>query len=77
MSRTVAAAEFEAHALELLEDVTKKQEEVVILKDGKPIGKLVPIKSPRKPMTLEGLRQLGGRVVGDIVEPLDDWDMMK
>jgi prevent-host-death family protein len=76
MSRTVAAAEFEAHPLELLEDVTKKQEEVVILKDGKPIGKLVPIESPR-PLTLEELRQLGGRVIGDIVEPLDDWDMMK
>jgi hypothetical protein len=30
-----------------------------------------------RPMTLEELRALGGRVVGDIVEPLEEWDMTK
>jgi prevent-host-death family protein len=72
MAKTVAAEEFEAHSLELLEEVAEKQEEVVVLKDGRPIGKLVPMA-----MTLDELRSLGGRVLGDIVEPLDEWDMTK
>jgi prevent-host-death family protein len=76
MSKTVGAAEFEAHPLELLEEVAENQEELVVLKDGKPIGKLVPIE-PRKTLTLEELRGLGGRVLGDIVEPLEEWDMTK
>lgn len=71
MSKTIAVAEFAAHPVELLEEATKKQEEVVVLKDGKPIGKLVPTEWPR-PMTIEELRSLGGRVLGDIVEPLDE-----
>ena len=76
MSKTVAAAEFQAHSLELLEEVSESQEEVVVLKDGKPIGKLVPISDERR-RSLEALR---GSVVilGDIVEPFDDeWDAMK
>jgi antitoxin (DNA-binding transcriptional repressor) of toxin-antitoxin stability system len=76
MAKTVAAAEFEAHPLELLEEAAENHEEVVVLRDGKAIGKLVPMDTPGA-ITLAELRALGGRVLGDIVEPLDDWDMMK
>jgi prevent-host-death family protein len=76
MSKTVAAEEFEAHSLELLEEVAEKQEEVVVLKDGRPIGKLVPMRgAPRR--SLESLRG-SVQILGDIVEPFDDeWDCMK
>jgi antitoxin (DNA-binding transcriptional repressor) of toxin-antitoxin stability system len=87
MSKTVAAAEFEAHSLALLEEVAENQEELVILDDGKPLVKVVPADwhrtttpdqiEPRRAKTLEELR---GSVttLGDIVEPLDDeWDVMK
>ena len=76
MSKTVAADEFQAHSLELLEEVAETQEEVVVLRDGKPLGRLVPMYR-RPPMTLEELRSLGGRILGDIEEPMGEWDMMK
>ena len=76
MSKTVGAAEFEAHPLELLQEAAEKHEEIVVVSEGKAIGKLAPMTPPR-PMTLEELRALGGRVVGDIVEPLEEWDMTK
>ena len=75
MSKTVAADEYEAHPIQLLEEVAKTQEEVVVLRDGKPLGKLTPMH--RLPMTIEELRSLGGRILGDIEEPMGEWDMMK
>ena len=77
MAKTVAVAEFQAHPLELLEEAAENQEEVVVVKDGKPIGKLVPIETTPRPRTIEELRALGGRILGDIVEPLEEWDMTK
>jgi prevent-host-death family protein len=76
MSKTVAAAEFQARPLELLEEVAANQEEVVILKDGKPLARVMPIE-PRRPMTLEELRSLGGEIHGDLIEPLYEWDAAK
>jgi antitoxin (DNA-binding transcriptional repressor) of toxin-antitoxin stability system len=88
MSKTVAAADVTAHLLELLEEAANKQEEFVILQDGKPIGKIVPMKSaeaarevdewderPRK--TLEEMRAEGVKTRGDIIEPILEWDMSK
>lgn len=75
MSKTVAAAEFEAHPLELLEEVAETRVEVVVLKEGKPLAKLVPlIGRPRK--TLEEMRAAGVKILGDIEEPLAEWDLM-
>jgi prevent-host-death family protein len=70
MSKTVAAAEFEAHSLALLEEVAENQEELVIVDHGKPLVKVVPI-GWRRTMTLAELRAAGGSILGDIVEPLD------
>lgn len=89
MSKTVAAAEFEAHSLELLEEVAKRQEELVVFENGKPLVKVVPMSwqrsggeqpgdaAPRRHRTLEELRG-SITILGDIVEPLDvEWDVMK
>ena len=71
MSKTVAAAEFQAHPLELLEEVAANQEEVVILKDGKPLARVVPIE-PGRLMTLEEFRlKYPVKILGEIVEPID------
>jgi prevent-host-death family protein len=82
MSKTIAATEFEAHSLALLEEVAENQEELVIVDHGKPLVKVVPIApvgdaETRRPRTREEL--LGSvTTLGDIVEPLDDeWDAMK
>lgn len=90
MSKTVAAAEFEAHSLELFEEVAKKQEELVVFENGKPLVRVVPMgwqrsndverpddPAPRRHRTLEELRG-SITILGDIVEPLDvEWDVMK
>lgn len=69
MSKTVSAAEFEARALELLEEVAATGIDVVILKDGKPLAKIAPLVSrPRK--TLEEMRAAGVKILGDIEEPI-------
>lgn len=73
MAKTIPLAEVEAHALELVNEVAEKQEEVVILVDGEPRAKIVPM--TRRLMTLEELRAHGVTIRGDIVEPLyGDWD---
>lgn len=76
MSKTVAAAEFEAHSLELLEEVAANQEELVVIKDGRTLAKVVPIpERPRK--TLDQMRAEGVKILGDIVEPVAEWDITR
>jgi antitoxin (DNA-binding transcriptional repressor) of toxin-antitoxin stability system len=75
MSKTVAVAEFEAHPLELLEEAAEKQEDIVVIRGGKAIGKLAPMTKTR-PMTLDDLRA-SGKIVGDIESPMDGWEMIE
>jgi prevent-host-death family protein len=74
--RTMPAARFKAHCLELMDRVGRTGEEIVITKHARPVAKLVPV-SPRRP----GPRPLFGRsrgviqVVGDIVAPIaPNWE---
>ncbi|MDP9193616.1 MAG: hypothetical protein M3P06_18125 [Acidobacteriota bacterium] len=46
------------------------REEIVIVRDGKPLAKLVPM--PHSEMTLDELRNLHGRAPGDIVQLDED-----
>jgi prevent-host-death family protein len=75
-SRTMPAARFKAHCLELMDRVGRTGEEIVITKHARPVAKLVPV-NPRGP----GPRPLFGRsrgviqIVGDIVAPIaPDWE---
>jgi antitoxin (DNA-binding transcriptional repressor) of toxin-antitoxin stability system len=70
MSKTVAITELQPDVVEMLEN----REEVLVLKDGEPFAKVVPI-IKRPPKTLEEIRARGVKILGDIVEPLDDWGM--
>jgi PIN domain nuclease of toxin-antitoxin system len=72
------ADEYEAHPLELLEEVAEKQEEVVVLKDGKPHWQARADAKQRAPQTIARVFVHVDRysVLGDIMEPFDDeWDM--
>ncbi|HYH05934.1 MAG TPA: type II toxin-antitoxin system prevent-host-death family antitoxin [Thermoanaerobaculia bacterium] len=71
MSKTVAVAEFEAHSVAVLQEVAQSQEEVVVVDNGKPLAKVVPVTWDRR-MTLEELRAAGGRILGDITQPLEE-----
>ncbi len=70
MAKTISAHEVQTHLLDLLEEHT----EFVITKDGEPVARVVPITEPRRRMTLEELRS-SIRIVGDIMEPVDEWDV--
>jgi hypothetical protein len=83
MAKTIAAAEFEGHSLELFEEVADNDEELVVLSNGKPLVKVVPATRPdrghpaRKHRSLEELRG-SVTILGDIVEPLgDEWETSK
>jgi prevent-host-death family protein len=73
--KTIAAAEFKAHCLSLMEDVRSTREPIVITKRGKPVAKLVPA----EPSKREFIGSLKGvfRIVGDIecpAVPAEDWE---
>ena len=72
MAKSVTADEARTHLLDLLNEHT----EFVITKDGEPVARVVPIEEPRRLLTLEELRN-SMRIVGDIMEPVDEWDVEK
>jgi prevent-host-death family protein len=71
----VAAAEFKATCLELMDKVKATGSEYVITKHGKPVAKLVPVDAPKK-------RGIFGSMKGTVLkydrpfDPIDgEWDV--
>jgi prevent-host-death family protein len=76
--KTIAAAEFKARCLALMEDVRSTREPIIITKRGRPVAKLVPLASKKD----DWIGRLNGkmRIVGDIVSPivpLKDWEALR
>jgi prevent-host-death family protein len=71
MDKTIAAGEFKAKCLHLLDEVAQRRAPLIITKRGKPMAKLVPIDD--KPVDVYGRMRGTGKIIGDIVSPLDDW----
>lgn len=71
--RSIAAGEFKAKCLKLLDEVAETRETIVITKHGKPVARLVPIREHRSPL----FGAMRGTVLweGDIISPLgeDAW----
>ena len=70
--KTIAAAEFKARCLTLMENVRSTREPLVVTKRGKPVVKLVPADDDKDDFIgrLEGVF----RVVGDVESPIDGWE---
>jgi len=70
----IAAGQFKAQCLKLMDQVQQTKEEVVITKYGVPVARLVPIESePSK--SIIGWMEGSVRITGDIVAPLDEsWE---
>jgi prevent-host-death family protein len=69
---TIAAEQFKAQCLELLDRVAQRGESFVITKRGVPVARLVPVVEKRK--SAQGLRAGKIHILGDIVSPLDvEW----
>ena len=79
MPTTIAAGEFKAKCLKLLDEVAEKRETLVITKHGKPVAEVIPIEET-KPSLEEYLEKMKGSgvILGDIISPIDvEWDAMK
>ena len=70
--KKIAAGEFKARCLTLMEDVRSTREPLIITKRGKPVAKLVPADDDKDDFIgrLEGVF----RVVGDVESPIDGWE---
>lgn len=67
--RSIAAGEFKAKCLELLDRVARDGDAIVVTKRGRPVAKVVPVE-PRTRRPLRG----SVRYLSDIVEPIgEEW----
>jgi prevent-host-death family protein len=66
--KRIAAGEFKARCLSLMDDVQRTRQTVVITKRGKPVAKLVPVSAVKD----DFIGRLKGkiRIVGDIESPV-------
>ena len=68
-TRTIKATEFTAKCRTLIDEVAATGEEIIVTKQGKPVGKFIPVEQPRRP--LWGLLASDMEIIGDIVSPID------
>ena len=73
MKEKIAAGEFKATCLGLLDEVQRQHKEIVITKRGKPVAKLVPVND--RPESFIGSMKGTMEIVGDIISPIGEkWD---
>jgi prevent-host-death family protein len=81
-ARKIAAGEFKAKCLGLIDEVSETGQELIITKRGKPTAKLTPFRKTQKPSfigRLEGIMKINGDP-DDLIKPVfpeADWDMLK
>ena len=73
---TIPAAQFKARCLELMDDVSKRRQEFIITRHGKPVAKLVPIQEEE--MDIFGYLKDTVTSYGDLISPVDElWDALQ
>lgn len=75
--RTIAASEFKAKCLAILDEVARTGERILIVKRGKPVAQVGPA-SPAAGRFPQDALKGKGEIVGDIVAPVlpaDAWDV--
>ena len=70
-NRHVAAAEFKANCLRLMDEVARERRPIIITKRGKPVAKLVPVEE-QEPIDLFGRMAGTIKICGDIISPIED-----
>lgn len=71
--KTIAAAEFKAGCLRLMDEVQRTRQTVVITKRGKPVARLVPVPAEKD----DFIGRLKGKIkiVGDLAaDPPEPWE---
>ena len=76
--KTMAAGEFKARCLQVMDQVRSTRTPVVITKRGKPIAKLVPADEGRFDVfdSLKGKIEILGDIVSPVL-PAADWEALK
>lgn len=75
--KKMAAGEFKARCLAVMEKVRTTREPVLITKRGHPIAKLVPADEPPEFLgRLQGIIKIHGDIESPI-EPPDSWDVLR
>jgi len=80
--RTMAAGEFKAKCLAVMDEVNATGETVVITKRGKPLARVVPLEegmAQQKPESIFGFMRGMGTITGDIVSSEftdEEWERM-
>lgn len=74
--KTMKASEFKAKCLQVMDEVAKSGEPVLITKNGVPTAQLSPLKN--KPQKLFGALKGMVTIKGDIISPLEaDWEALR
>lgn len=72
--KTVMASEFKSKCLKIMDEVAASGEEVVVTKNGIPVGKFVPY--ARRPKTLRGLHAGQVQANDDLIAPSNEtWEV--
>jgi prevent-host-death family protein len=76
--KTIAAAEFKARCLTVMEEVRKTRESVVITKRGVAVAKLVPAAKPSRNLIgrLRGVVKITGDIESPVVPP-ETWKLLR
>jgi prevent-host-death family protein len=76
--KKMAAGEFKAHCLAVMDSVEKTREPVLITKHGRPVAKLVPAQESARPFLgrLEGIIKITGDIESPVV-PAEDWGVLR
>ncbi len=77
MPTTIAAGEFKAKCLKLLDEVAEMRTTLVITKRGKPVARVVPVPSEVRVDPFGAMRG-SGVIVGDIISSLEnEWEALR
>ncbi len=68
-TETMAAGEFKAKCLAVMDEVQAKRKTVTITKHGKPVAKLVPVEEEKKD-SIFGYMKGEVKILGDIESPI-------
>jgi prevent-host-death family protein len=68
ITKMMAAGEFKAKCLAVMDEVRDKRTPVTITKNGKPVARMVPVEQEQDPIF--GFMRGKARIVGDIEAPL-------
>jgi prevent-host-death family protein len=66
----VAATEFKANCLRLMDEVAQQRRPIIITNRGKPVAKLVPVEE--EVIDLFGRMAGSIKICGDIISPIDE-----